>query len=169
MVKVKPGEAADCRGQLVLFVPHSTHALTVFNNLHQVSEMGQDGTSHQNSNLLHDLDSSMTCLPGFLTLTHRLQEGQQWRCPEGRCHHSESSGRRVTNVFVDVVDIRPHSRDHGSETSSLCEIGDDFSTFYACVVIFVDQQRFDNHKDLKSEGIWNALIDVLKIANRKKK
>ena len=46
--------------------------LTMFNNFYQILQMWQNSTTHQNGNLLDNLDSCMSGLPTFLTLTYSL-------------------------------------------------------------------------------------------------
>ena len=53
--------------------------LTMLDDLHKISEMRQDGTAHQDGDLLHNLNSSVSSLPRLLALAHGLQEGQQRR------------------------------------------------------------------------------------------
>lgn len=65
--------------------------LTMLNNFHQVSQVWQNGTTHQNSYLLNDFDSCMPCLPWLLTAANSLQEWQQGRNTKGRSNHSEGS------------------------------------------------------------------------------
>ena len=110
--------------------------------------MRQDGTAHENGNLLHDLDTGMSGLPGFLTLTHRLQEGQQGWDTQGRCYHGKGTGGGVTHVLVQVVNVGTHGGDHGGEAGGFGEIGDDLTAFNAGVVILVDQQGLYDHKNL---------------------
>ena len=50
--------------------------LTVLDDLHQVLEMRQDGTAHQDGDLLHDLDACVPRLPRLLTLAHSFEERQ---------------------------------------------------------------------------------------------
>lgn len=52
-------------------------ALTMFNNLHQATKMGQNGTAHEDGDLLHNLDACVSSLPGLFAFTHSLEEGQQ--------------------------------------------------------------------------------------------
>lgn len=91
----------------------------MFNNLYQVLEVGEDGTPHENSDLLDDLDSCVSGLPRLLALTHSLQEGQQGGDPQGRGYDSEGPGGSVTDVLVQVVNIGSHCGDHGGQTCSL--------------------------------------------------
>ena len=93
----------------------------MFNDLHQVLEMGQNSTAHEDGDLLDDLDTGMPGLPGLLAATHGLQEGQQRGDAQGRGHHGERSGRRVTHILVHVVNVGSHGRDHGRKASSLKE------------------------------------------------
>lgn len=93
--------------------------LTMFNNLYQVLEMWEDGTPHENSDLLDDLDARVSGLPRLLALTNGLQEGQQRGNPQGRGDDGEGPGRRVTDVLVQVVNVRSHCRDHCGQTCSL--------------------------------------------------
>lgn len=93
--------------------------LTVLDNLHQAAKVGQDGTAHEDGDLLHDLDARVPGLPGLLALTHGFEEGQEGGDAEGRGHHSEGSSRGVSHVLVHVVDIRSHGGDHRSQASSL--------------------------------------------------
>lgn len=81
----------------------------MFNNLHQAAKMGQNGTAHEDGNLLHDLNACVSGLPGLLAFTHSLEEGQERRNSKSRGHHSKGSGCGVSDILVHVVDIRPHS------------------------------------------------------------
>lgn len=40
-------------------------------------EMWQNSAAHEDGDLLHNFDASVSCLPGFLALAHSLEEGQQ--------------------------------------------------------------------------------------------
>lgn len=91
----------------------------MLNDFHQAAEMGQDGTAHEDGDLLHDLDARVASLPGLLAFAHSLEEGQQGWDAQGGRHHREGSSRSVSHVLVHVVDIGPHGGDHGGQTSSL--------------------------------------------------
>ena len=91
----------------------------MFNNLDQILEMRQDGTAHENGNLLYDFDARVSSLPGLLALTDGLEERQEGGDSQGGGHHSEGPGGGVTDVLVQVVNVRPHCGDHGGQTSSL--------------------------------------------------
>lgn len=93
--------------------------LTMLDNLHQAAEMGQDSTAHENSDLLYDLDTRVTSLPGFLALANSLEERQERWNAQGRRYNGESTGCRVSHILVHVVNIRPHGGDHSGQTSSL--------------------------------------------------
>mmetsp|Transcript_46162 Transcript_46162/g.75324 ORF Transcript_46162/g.75324 Transcript_46162/m.75324 type:complete len:433 (+) Transcript_46162:2227-3525(+) len=114
--------------------------------------MGQDGTTHQNRDLLHDFDTRVTSLPGLLTLTHGLQEGNQSRDSERRGHHGKGSRSGVTHVLIQVVDIRPHGSDHRSKSSSLSQVGDDLPPLHTSIVVLINQQRLYDHQDLMYIG-----------------
>lgn len=81
--------------------------------------MGKNGTPHEDSDLLDNLDSCVSGLPRLLALTHGLQEGQQGGDPQGRGYDSEGPGGSVTDVLVQVVNVRSHCGDHGGQTCSL--------------------------------------------------
>lgn len=38
-----------------------------------------------------------------------------------------------------------------SQPSYLCQVGDDLSTLYSSIVIFINQQRFNHHKNLQEQ------------------
>ncbi len=150
----------------------------MLDNLHQAAEMGQDSTAHENSDLLYDLDTRVTSLPGFLALANSLEERQERWNAQGRRYNGESTSCRVSHILVHVVNIRPHGGDHSGQTSSLlmnksrlikllgccyrpkmtftiysqpsylCQVGDDLSTLYSSIVIFINQQGLNHHKNL---------------------
>ena len=47
--------------------------------------------------------------------------------------------------------------DEGQAKTNLGQVGNDFTPFHSGIVIFVNQQRFNNHKDLK-EGTVSKVI-----------
>ena len=81
--------------------------------------MWQDGTAHEDGDLLDDLDASVSGLPGLLAATHGLEEGKEGRDAEGRGYDRERSGCRVTHVLVHVVYVRSHRGDHCGQTRRL--------------------------------------------------
>ena len=81
--------------------------------------MRQDGTAHENGNLLYNFDACVSSLPGLLALTNSLEERQEGGDSQGGGHHSEGPGGGVTDVLVQVVNVRPHCGDHGGQASSL--------------------------------------------------
>lgn len=91
----------------------------MLNDLHQAAQMGQDGTAHEDGDLLDDLDASVASLPGLLALAHGLEEGQQGGDAQGGSHHSKGTGCGVSHILVHVVNVRPHGGDHGGQSSSL--------------------------------------------------
>ena len=91
----------------------------MFNDLHQVLEVGQDGAAHEDGDLLYDLDARVAGLPRLLTAAHCLQEGQQRRDAERRGDDCEGTRCRVAHVLVHVVNVRPHRRDHRGEAGRL--------------------------------------------------
>ena len=91
----------------------------MLNDLHQAAEVGQDGTAHEDGDLLDDLDARVSGLPGLLTLAHGLEEGQQRGDTQGRGHHGEGPGGGVSHVLIHVVDVGTHGGDHGGQTSGL--------------------------------------------------
>lgn len=38
-----------------------------------------------------------------------------------------------------------------SQPSYLCQVGDDLSTLYSSIVIFINQQRLNHHKNLQEQ------------------
>lgn len=91
----------------------------------------------------------MPSLPRLFAATDSLEERQQRRYPESRRHNGERPGRRVTHVLVDIVDIWSHGRNHRRQACSLGQIRNDLTTLNASVVIFVNQQRFNDDEDLE--------------------
>jgi len=79
----------------------------------------QDGTTHENGNLLDNFDACVASLPRLLAFAHSFQEGQQGGNTQGRCHDSKGTSCGVTDVLIHVVNIRTHGGNHGSQTSSL--------------------------------------------------
>ena len=59
----------------------------------------------------------------------------------------------------------------GQANTNLGQVGNDFTPFHSCIVVFVNQQRFNNHKDLKRDHLINeiALYIYLTICTRIKK
>lgn len=102
-----------------LKLPEISAELTVFNDLHQAAQVRQDGTAHQDGNLLHDLDARVSGLPRLLAFAHGFEEGQERGNAEGGGHHGEGSSGRVSDVLVHVVDIGSHRRDHRGQPGSL--------------------------------------------------
>ena len=88
-------------------------------DLHQAAEVGQDGTAHEDGDLLHDLDASVSGLPGLFALAHGFEEGQQRGDAQGGGHHGEGPGGGVSDVLVHVVDVGTHGGDHGGQAGSL--------------------------------------------------
>jgi len=123
---------------------------TVFYDLLQGTEMGQNGTTHQNGDVLDGFDARMACLPALFALTDRLQERQQgWNAQGGR-HHRKGPGGGVPSNLVHIVDIGTHSSYHGCQARRLCQVGDDLPTFNSGVVlvVWIDQQRLDRYQYL---------------------
>lgn len=112
----------------------------MFDDLHQAAEVRQDGAAHEDGDLLHDLDASVTRLPGLLAFAHGFEEGQERGDAEGRGHHSEGSGCGVSHVLVHVVDIWTHGGDHGCQASSL----------------WVKDRDFLHHTDILYSKFWQA-------------
>lgn len=79
---------------------------------YQVPQMRQDGTSHQDSDLLDDLNTSMPSLPGLLAPAHSLEERQEGGDTQSRCNDGEGTGRGVTDVLVQVINVGTHGGDH---------------------------------------------------------
>ena len=92
---------------------------TMLNDFNEALEMRQDGTAHEDWNLLAYLDASMSSLPRLLALTDGLQERQQSGNAERRRNDGECSRRRVTHVLVHVVNIWTHRRDHRRQPGRL--------------------------------------------------
>jgi len=93
--------------------------LTVFDDLHQAAEVGQNGAAHEDGDLLHDLDARVPGLPGLLAFAHGFEKREEGGNAEGGGHHGERPGRGVPDVLVHVVDIGPHGGDHGGQTGGL--------------------------------------------------
>lgn len=114
--------------------------------------MGQNGTTHEDSNLLDDFYACVSRLPRFLRLAHGLEERQQRGYAQRRRDHSESTRGRVAHVLVQIVDIGTHGRDHGGQAGCFGQIRYDLATFHASIVVLVDEQRFDDHEYLVHVG-----------------
>lgn len=54
----------------------------------------------------------------------------------------------VAHVFIGMVDIRTHGGDHGGEAGRLGQVGNDFSSLNAGIVVLINQQRLDDHQYL---------------------
>mmetsp|Transcript_16124 Transcript_16124/g.34854 ORF Transcript_16124/g.34854 Transcript_16124/m.34854 type:complete len:263 (-) Transcript_16124:1194-1982(-) len=117
-------------------------------DVHHLLQVGQDSAAHEDGNLLHDLDTSVSRLPTLLGLAHSPQEQEQGWDAQSRSHHSEGSGCCVSHVLIRMIDIRSHSGDHGGQTSSLGEVADDFSALNSGKVVLIDQKGLDDHEDL---------------------
>lgn len=91
----------------------------MLNDLHKVLEVRQDGTAHEDGNLLDNFDACVASLPRLLAFAHSFQEGQQGGNAQGRCHDGKGASCGVTDVLIHVVNIRTHGGNHGSQTSSL--------------------------------------------------
>lgn len=109
----------------------------MFNNLHQAAKVGQDGTAHEDGNLLHDLDACVSGLPGLLAFAHGFEEGQERGNTESRGHHGEGTGCGVSHILVHVVNIRSHCGDHCGQTGSLGQTGRDIYSLLALITIFI--------------------------------
>mmetsp|Transcript_8558 Transcript_8558/g.17750 ORF Transcript_8558/g.17750 Transcript_8558/m.17750 type:complete len:1008 (+) Transcript_8558:1222-4245(+) len=124
----------------------------VLHDLHEGAEVREHGAAHEDGDLLDDLDARVARLPGLLGLAHRLEEGQQRGDPQRGGHHGERARRGVAHVLVDVVNVRPHRRDHRRQARRLGEVGDDLAALHAGVVVLVNEQGLDHHQDLVHEG-----------------
>ncbi|KAJ6372030.1 hypothetical protein OIU77_002369 [Salix suchowensis] len=129
-------------------------------DFHKGSQMGKNSTANQNSNLLNNFDSSVPSLPRFLTLTHSFQEGQQRRNPESRSNNTESSRSCVSNILINIINIRTHSSNHGGQTSCFTQIRNNFSPFHTGIIILINQEWFNNNKNLMNIGP-NQLIQFI--------
>ncbi len=69
-------------------------------DLNNTLEMRQDGTTHENSNLLNDLDACVAGLPRLLTQAYGLEERQQGRDAQRRRDNRKGTGSCVTHVLV---------------------------------------------------------------------
>jgi hypothetical protein len=78
---------------------------TMSDRFDQVLQVRQDSASHHDGDLLDDLDTGVTSLPGLLRSTDGFEEGEEGRNTEGGSDDRESTSGSVTNVLVGVIDI----------------------------------------------------------------
>lgn len=59
----------------------------------------------------------------------------------------------------------------GQANTNLGQVGNDFTPLHSCIVVFINQQRFNNHKDLKRDHFINKIVlyIYLTICTRMKK
>jgi len=53
-------------------------------------------------------------------------------------------------------------------TTDLGQIGDNFTSFNSCIVIFINQQWLNNHEDLEQTQLYSLIIDSY-MNNRKQR
>mmetsp|Transcript_33286 Transcript_33286/g.56617 ORF Transcript_33286/g.56617 Transcript_33286/m.56617 type:complete len:659 (+) Transcript_33286:1233-3209(+) len=132
--------------------PHGPHLgllvrQAVPHGVHELAQVGEDGASHEEGDLLHDLDARVARLPRLAGSAHRLQEREEAGHAEGRGDDGERPRGGVAHVLVGAVDVRAHRGYHGAEPRGLGEVADDLPSLHAGVVILVDQQGFDHGQD----------------------
>jgi len=125
--------------------------LTMFYNFNQTFEVRKNCTSHQDCNLLHNLDACMSSLPRLFAATNSFQERKQRGNTQCRCHYSKCSSCCVTDILINVVNIWSHCRYHSCQASSFSQIRDDFTTFYSSIVVFVNKQWLYHNKNLQEQ------------------
>ena len=132
----------------------------VRDTVYKALQMGKDGATHQDGDLLNDLDTGVPSLPGLLAAADGTKEGKKGRDTKGRGHDCKGSGCCVSHVFIDMIDIRAHSADHSGETSGLGKIGNNFTTFNTSIVVLVNEQRLDDDQNLMH--VWaNQVIQLV--------
>lgn len=82
-----------------------------------------------NTHLHDDLDSRVPSLPRLAALTHGLKERQQCGDAQRRRHHGKRTRRRVTHVLIQVVDVRPHCRNHRRKPRRFRQVADNLPTW----------------------------------------
>lgn len=71
----------------------------------------------------------MPCLPRLAALTHGLEEGKQGGDAQSGGHYGEGTGRGVSDILIQVVDVWSHRGDHGGQARCLREVADDFTAW----------------------------------------
>jgi len=75
---------------------------TALDGFNKGSEMGKDRASHQNGDLLRDLDTCVASLPGLSTAADGFEERQQRRDAQRGSDDGEGASSCVTNVPVAI-------------------------------------------------------------------
>ena len=63
-------------------------------------------------------------------------------------HQNEFPSNYITDRQTRIVNVRTHDRNHRCQASSLGQVGNDFATLDASVVVLVDQKRLNNDENL---------------------
>lgn len=111
----------------------------MLNYIHQIFQVGQHSTTHQNANLLHYFDASVSCSPGLFADAYSPQKWQHRGDAECTGYDSKSTGSGVAYILILVVDIGSHGRYHRSQTRCLRQVRNDFTTLNSCVVVLIDE------------------------------
>ena len=76
----------------------------------------------------------------------------------------------ISQWFILTLDCYV-STESGQANTNLGQVGNDFTPLHSCIVVFINQQRFNNHKDLKRDHFINKIVlyIYLTICTRMKK
>ena len=79
-----------------------TYLEAILDDGHKALQVWQHRASHEDGNLLHNLDTSVPRLPRLFALTHSLEEWQQCRRPEGHRNNGEGARCRISHILDKV-------------------------------------------------------------------
>ena len=142
---------------------------TVGDTVNEIPQVGQNGASHHDSDLLDDTDACTSSLLGFLAPAYGFEERKKRKDPKNRSDGGEGASGRVPDILVGMVDIRLHGGDHMGQNSSFRQVGDDFTAFDTSVVVFVDKQGFDDNQNpvnIRSDKIMELVKDAVNNLNK---
>jgi hypothetical protein len=115
------GQRSDCQSSNS---PHFGLLVVeaVGDTINELLQVRENSASHEDRNLLDDLDTCVPSLPRLPALADSVEERHKGRDGKSGSDDGEGSGSRVPDVLVRVIDIRTHCANHMGEAGSLTKI-----------------------------------------------
>ena len=98
---------------------------------------------------------SVSVSSSFKAERERQREAERRRETKRKREKKREGDRERT-----VVNVRPHSCDHGRQPGRLGQVGNDLPPLHAGVVVLINKQRLDDHEDLMHEGP-NQIVQLI--------